>query len=126
MGFIDIEDALQEMLSDEQYNACAKPLPEQHELPHVVVDLVNAQVDNAAQAVYSVDFDVRAADYAGAVGLQVEIANWAMGLAGADVGGVPCYQVDDVRLQRAQPDASHQNEILATVSAILRLRVADM
>lgn len=125
MGYIDIEDALQAMLNADKFNACAKPLPAAFSVPHVTVDMLNAQSDNPAQALYSVDFDCRAATYAEAALLQCEVADWVRKLEGHEVGGVPCYLVDSIRMLRCQPDAAHQDVVLATVSAVLRLRVAD-
>ena len=125
MAYIDIENALQEMLNAEGYNACAKPLPAGFVMPHVLVDMLNASDDNAAQAIYNVDFDCRASSYSEAAQLQCEIANLIRSFEGADIGGVPCYKVDTLRILRLQPDASNENAILATVSAGLRLRVAD-
>lgn len=124
-AFIDIEDALQQMLNAQGFTACAKPLPQHFACPHVLVDMLNAWDENAAQAVYSVDFDCRAETYAEAAQLQLDVSNFARSLAGADIGGKPCYLVDSIRLQRIEPDKSHQNVILATVSANLRVRVAD-
>ena len=126
MAYIDIEDALQALLTADGYNACAKPLPANFTAPHITVDLLNAADVNAAQAVYNVDFDVRADDYAGAVSTACAIADWARKLEGSTIGGVPCYRVDTLRIGRAAPDPSNQQKILATVSAGLRLRVADM
>ena len=125
MPYIDIEDALQGKLAADKYNACAKPLPASFSMPHVVVDMLNAYDDNAAQAVYAVDFDVRCETYGEAAALQCEVGDWVRNLEGQSIGGVPCYRVDSLRLQRVQPDASNQGAILATVSANLRLRVAD-
>lgn len=126
MGYIDIEDALQAMLNAADFNACAKPLPANFTMPHVLVDLLNASDDNPAQAVYNVDFDCRAETYQQAAELQCSVANWARNLEGAEVGGVPCYKVDTLRMLRVQPDAANENALLATVSAGLRLRIADM
>lgn len=125
MAFFDIEDALQSALTTEGYNACAKPLPATFTTPHIVVDMLNAWEENAAQAIYSVDFDVRCDGYASAAQTQDQIANWIMTLPGNSIGGVPCYLVDSLRLQRAQPDAAHPTLIMATVSANLRLRLAE-
>lgn len=125
MGFIDIEDALQQALNEAGFNACAKPLPADFGMPHVTVDMLNAQHDNEAQALYAVDLDCRAETYAEAAQLQCEVAGWARSLEGRSLGGKPCYLADSVRLQRCQPDAAHQDAILATVSAVLRVRVAD-
>lgn len=123
-GYFDIEGALQEMLRSEGYDACAKPLPSGFGMPHVLVDEVGAREANAAQADYDVDFDVRCADYAQAARMQSELANWARGLAGRDIGGVPCYAAES-RKQRIAPDLSHPTAALATVSATLRMRIAD-
>lgn len=123
--FIDIEDALQQGLNAAGFTACAKPLPERFQTPHVCVDLLNAWDDNPAQAIYNVDFDCRAGTYAEAAALQIAVANWARGLSGEALGGKPVYRLDGLRMQRAQPDQSHQNIVLATVSAELRVRVAD-
>lgn len=125
MAFFDIEDALQAQLRLAGFNACAKPLPSGFSMPHVTVVQLNAWDENFAQAVYSVDFDVRCGGYAEAVRVQNAVANWVHNLPGRDVGGVPCYQIDSLRLQQAQPDASHPTAILATVSANLRMRLAD-
>ena len=125
MGYIDIEDALQSMLTAEHYNACAKPLPASYEMPHIVVDLLNAADDNLAQAIYNVDFDIRCADYATAAEMQCEVADWARRLEGRDIGGKPCHRVESLRMQRIAPDAANQEAILATVSVGLRVRIAD-
>jgi len=124
-SFIDIEDALQARLNGAGFDACAKPLPKGFSCPHVLVDMLNAWDENAAQAVYQVDFDCRAEDYAEAAQLQLDASGFVRSLPGTDLGGKPCYAVDNVRLQRIAPDQSHQNVILATVSAELRVRVAD-
>ncbi|MBR2837775.1 MAG: hypothetical protein IKE55_03225 [Kiritimatiellae bacterium] len=124
-NFIDIEDALQARLNAQGFNACAKPLPQGFRCPHVCVDMLNAWDDNAAQAVYSVDLDCRAETYDGAARLQLDASNLVRALPGSDLGGKPCYAVDSIRMQRIAPDKSHQNVILATVSAQLRVRVAD-
>jgi hypothetical protein len=125
MGFIDIEDALQARLNEAGIDACAKPLPASFACPHVCVDMLNAWDENAAQAVYSVDIDCRAEVYGEAAELQIAVADLVRELPGSDLGGKPVYAVDSLRLQRAQPDLSHQNVIIATVSANLRVRVAD-
>lgn len=123
--FIDIEDALQSALNVHGFSACAKPLPQVFACPHVTVDMVNAWDENAAQAVYSVDFDCRDETYAGAAALQLNVSNFVRDLVGYELHGKPVYAVDSLRLQRAEPDQSHQNVIIATVSADLRVRVAD-
>lgn len=123
--FIDVEDALQARLNDAGFAACAKPLPAAFACPHVLVDMLNAWDENAAQAVYSVDLDCRAATYGEAAALQASVANWLRGLPGSELGGKPVYALDSLRLQRAEPDQSNQNVILATVSAEMRVRVAD-
>jgi hypothetical protein len=87
--------------------------------------MLNAWDENAAQAVYSVDIDCRAETYGEAAELQIAVADLVRELPGSDLGGKPVYAVDSLRLQRAQPDLSHQNVIIATVSANLRVRVAD-
>lgn len=125
MSYIDIEDALQQALNAAGFNACAKPLPHDFACPHVLVDMLNAWDDNPAQAVYSVDFDCRAEDYAEAAELQLSASDFVRGLPGTELGGKPCYAIDNLRLLRAEPDQSHQNVIIATVSAELRVRVAD-
>jgi len=124
-GYIDIEDALQARLAADGFDACAKPLPASFACPHVLVDMLNAWDENAAQAAYTVDFDCRADDYAAAVALQLSVERWVRGLPGSALAGKPVYAVDSLRLQRAEPDQSHQNVIIATVSAQLRVRVAD-
>lgn len=124
-GFIDIEDALQAVLNGAGLSSCAKPLPAGFACPHVCVDMLNAWDDNPAQAVYSVDLDCRAGTYAEAAALQIAASNVVRSLPGTDLLGKPCYSVDSLRLQRAAPDQSHPNVILATVSAELRVRVAD-
>ena len=125
MGYIDIEDALQGLLNESGFDACAKPLPKDFACPHVLVDMLNAWDENEAQAVYSVDFDCRADTYAEAAQLQLAVSDAVRGLVGSELGGKPVYAIDNLRLQRAQPDQSHENVILATVSAELRARVAD-
>ena len=124
-GYFDIEDALQRMLNEAGFDAHAKPLPASFRTPCVTVWMVNAQGANVAQADYSVEFDCRADDYAGAVALAADVANWVRGLGGAEIGGRPCYVAGDPLLQAAQPDASHPTCILATASAVLRVRIAD-
>lgn len=124
-SFIDIEDALQQMLNAQGFDACAKPLPQGFTCPHVLVDMLNAWDDNPAQAIYSVDFDCRAETYDAAAQLQLDVSNLVRSLPGSTLGGKPCYAVDNIRLQRIAPDQSHQNVIIATVSADLRVRVAD-
>lgn len=124
-GFIDVEDALQALLGDSGFDACAKPLPADFACPHVTVDMLNAWDENAAQAVYSVDFDCRAESYGEAAELQLAVANLVRELPGSTLAGKPVYAVDALRLQRAEPDQSHQDVIIATVSAELRVRVAD-
>jgi hypothetical protein len=123
-GFIDIEDALQEALNAGGFDACAKPLPEAFACPHVCVDMLSAWDVNAAQALYSVDFECRAGAYDEAARLQVAVGNWVRELPGSWLGGVPVYAVDVLRMQRAQPDPANKTTILATVGATLRLRVA--
>lgn len=125
MGYIDIEDALQRALNAAGFTACAKPLPHGFACPHVLVDLLNAADDNAAQAVYNVDFDCRAQSYADAAQLQIDVSGFVRSLVGSELDGKPVYAVDTLRLQRAQPDQSHKDTIIATVSAELRVRVAD-
>ena len=125
MSYIDIEDALQQALNGVGFNACAKPLPQRFTCPHVLVDMLNAWDENAAQAIYSVDLDCRAETYAEAVQLQLDVSDFVRSLPGSTFGGKPCYAVDNIRLQRIAPDQSHQDVILATVSAELRVRVAD-
>lgn len=126
MGYIDIEAALQAMVADELlYDACAKPLPASFTMPHVCVDLLNAADINRAQAIYNVNLDCRAATYEEAAEMQCAVADWARGLEGREIDGRPCYMLDTLRLQRIQPDASNEGAILATVSAGLRVRIAD-
>lgn len=125
MNLIDIEDALQARLNADGFDACAKPLPASFSMPHVTVDCLNVQPDNRAQAVYAVDLDVRAGDYATAAAEANRVAEWLATLPGTVLGGVPCYALDGWNVQRAQPDASNQGVVMATVSASLRLRVAD-
>jgi len=125
MAYIDIEDAIQAELTASHYNACAKPLPAAFAMPHVCVDLLNAYDVNEAQAVYNVHMDVRAADYAAAAQTAAEIADWTRSLVGKSLAGKPVYMLDDLRILRAQPDAANENAILTTVSASLRVRVAD-
>lgn len=125
MGYIDIEDALQSALNVAGFDACAKPLPQRFACPHVCVDMLNASDANEAQALYAVDFDCRAETYAQAAELQLAVSDFARGLVGSSLGGKPVYALDSLRLQRAQPDQSNQNVIIATVSAVLRVRVAD-
>lgn len=124
-GFIDVEDALQAALNESGFAACAKPLPAGFACPHVCVDMLNAWDDNAAQAVYSVDLDCRAETYGEAAELQISVANFVRQLPGSALHGRPVYMVDSLRLQRAEPDQSHQDVIIATVSANLRVRAAD-
>ena len=124
-GYIDIEDALQLALRAEGFDACAKPLPQRFECPHVLVDMLNAWDEHPAQAIYQVDFDCRAKTYAEAARLQLGVSDFVRALPGSTLMGKPCYAVDNLRMQRAEPDQSHQNVIIATVSANLRVRVAD-
>ena len=124
-SFIDIEDALQQALNAHGVDACAKPLPQHFTCPHVLIDMLNAWDENAAQAVYSVDFDCRAVSYAEAAQLQLDVSNFVRALPGSTLAGKPCYAVETIRLQRIAPDESHQDVIIATVSAQLRVRVAD-
>lgn len=124
-SFIDIEDALQQALNDAGFHACAKPLPQLFACPHVLVDMLNAWDENAAQATYQVDFDCRAETHAEAAQLQLDVSDFVRALPGFTLGDKPCYAVDSIRMQRTEPDRSHQNVILATVSAQLRVRVAD-
>ena len=124
-SFIDIEDALQQALNAAGFDACAKPLPQHFACPHVLVDMLNAWDENPAQATYSIDLDCRAETYAEAAQLQLDVSNFVRTLPGSTLCGKPCYAVDSIRLQRIAPDQSHQNVILATVSAQLRVRVAD-
>lgn len=123
-SFIDIEEPLQAYLGAAGFSAHAKPLPQAFAMPCVTVDMLAAWDDNAAQAVYSVDLDCRADGYAQTAQLQLGVSNAIRALAGSELAGRPVYAAD-VRLQRAEPDKSHQNAILATVSASLRVRVAD-
>jgi len=124
-SFIDIEDALQQALNAAGFDAHAKPLPYAFSTPCVTVDMTGAWDDNAAQALYSVDFDCRAADYADAAQLQIGVSNAVRALVGSALAGKPLYAIDEMRIQRCEPDQSHQNVIIATVSATLRVRVAD-
>jgi len=125
MGYIDIEDALQQLLNAAAFNACARPLPASFSTPHVCVGLLNAADANRAQGLYNVAFDCRASDYAGAVALQNSVADWARGLEGQDIGGKPCHQIDSILVQRAQPDSANEGVILGTVSVGFRVRIAD-
>jgi len=124
-SFIDIEDALQQALNAQGFTACAKPLPQRFACPHVLVDMLNAWDENEAQAAYQVDFDCRAETYDDAARLQLGVSGFVRALPGSTLAGKPCYAVDSIRLQRIEPDKSHQDVILATVSAQLRVRVAD-
>lgn len=124
-SFIDIEDALQARLNGAGFDACAKPLPQRFACPHVLVDMLNAWDENAAQATYQVDFDCRAESYAEAAQLQLDVSDFVRALPGSTLAGKPCYAVGSIRLQRLAPDLSHQDVIIATVSAELRVRVAD-
>ena len=124
-GYFDIEDALQSALNSAGFSAHAKPLPADFQTPCVTVWMTNAQGVNAAQAVYSVDFDCRADGEAEAMVLMLSVANWARTLGGSTLGGVTCYEVGEPLLQGTQPDAAHPTVILATASVNLRLRIAD-
>ena len=125
MGYIDIEDALQGMLTLAHFNACARPLPASFTPPHVCVGLLNAADANRAQGVYNVAFDCRAPDYASAATLLNAVADWARGLEGQDIGGKPCHRIDSILIQRAQPDAANEGIVLGTVSVGFRVRIAD-
>ena len=123
IGYIDIEDALQAMLNSAGFNAGARPLPAGFGTPHVLVTLLNAADTNRAQALYNVALDCRADDYEGAVALARAVSDWARGLEGRWIGEAYCHQLDSLRMTQAQPDASHEDVIMSTVSVGLLVRI---
>ena len=125
MGYIDIEDALQQMLVAASYNACARPLPAAFTTPHVCVGLLNAADANIAQGIYNVAFDCRADTEAETVALQNSVADWARKLEGCDIGGKPCHQIESIFKAATQTDSANEGIILGTVSVGFRVRIAD-
>ena len=119
----DIETALYDLLTAENYSASAHALPASlgSTLPHVHVVRTGGYTSDMAIENANVDFDVYAKDPAEAMGEASDLCDWVRGLEGKTVG-TPCYSSEVNTLPYHNPDPRHPNISRATFKAQILTR----
>lgn len=117
----DIETALYELLTADEYNASAHALPAEFTLPHIHVTRTGGFTTNLVIETNNIDFDVYAEDAADAMTAASNLCGWIRSLEGDDVD-TPCYQSEITTLPYDNPDPRHPTLARATVKAQILIR----
>lgn len=119
----DLETALYEKLTLDNYSASAHALPSNlgSTLPHVHVVRTGGYTSDMVIEVNSVDFDVYASDQAEAMSAALDLCDWVRSLNGYRVF-TPCYYSEVTTLPYANPDPRHPNIARATFKAQILTR----
>ena len=121
---LDIETALYEALTADQYSASAHVIPADlgHVLPHVHVVRTGGYTNNIAVDAHNIDFDVYADDQQSAMTEASNLCAWVRDLAGGALD-VPCYSSEVITLPYGNPDPRHPTIGRATFKALIFTRV---
>ena len=116
---IDIETALYNRLTEDNYSASAHAVPATlgDALPHVHVVRTGGYESDLVIETNQVDFDVYAADQADAMEEAADLCGWVRELAG-DI----CYVAEVTTLPYANPDPRHPTIARATFKARILTR----
>ena len=119
----DIETALYEKLTLDNYSASAHALPSSlgSTLPHIHVVRTGGYTSDLVIEQNNVDFDVYASDYADAMGTALDLCDWVRNLAGENIS-TPCYYSEVTTLPYPNPDPRHPNMPRATFKAQILTR----
>lgn len=120
---VDIETALYELLTADNYSASAHNIPVSlgETLPHIhVVQTGGTEYDMVIEQ-HNVDFDVYAADTADAMEYACNLCVWVRNLSG-EIVGTQCYAATITTLPYNNPDPRHADLARATFKALIRTR----
>ena len=119
----DIETALYELLTADNYSASAHAVPASlgSTMPHVHVVATGGYTDSMVIESHNVDFDVYAGDPADAMEAASSLCDWVRGLAGTEVG-TECYESEINTLPYHNPDPRHSTIARATFKALITTR----
>lgn len=119
----DIETALYEKLTSDNYSASAHALPATlgTAFPHIHVTRTGGYTSDLVIENNNVDFDIYAADQADAMGDALDLCDWVRSLAGQNIS-TPCYYSEITTLPYHNPDPRHPNISRATFKAQILTR----
>lgn len=120
---LDIETALYDMLTADDYSASAHAIPATlgANFPHIHVTRTGGYNQDMVIDAHQVDFDVYAADQADAMTAASDLCGWVRELAGSNIGA-PCYQSEVETLPYGNPDPRHPTIGRATLKALILTR----
>ena len=120
---VDIETALYELLTSDNYSASAHSVPATlgSVFPHIHVTRTGGYTASMVMEFNSIDFDVYAATQADAMEEASDLCGWIRNLAGETVE-TPCYSSEITTLPYRNPDPRHPNIGRATVKAQITIR----
>lgn len=121
---VDIQTALYDLLTTDEYSASAHVIPATlgSTFPHVHVTRTGGFTHDRVMDTNSIDFDVYADTQMDAMEVASDLCGWARDLEGKDVGGEPCYSSEIVTLPYNNPDPRHPNIGRATFKAQITIR----
>lgn len=119
----DIETALYNKLTEDNYSASAHALPADlgGVFPHIHVERTGGTTSDFIIESHSVDFDVYGADQADATEAAADLCAWVRNLGGQMVCTI-CYSADVSTLPYNNPDPRHPNIARATFKAQILTR----
>lgn len=119
----DIETALYDLLTADDYSASAHMLPAALEdsLPHVHVVRTGGYTYDMVMDSNSIDFDVYAETQADAMEYASDLCGWIRDLEGETIS-TPCYSSEITTLPYRNPDPRHPNIGRATIKAHITIR----
>lgn len=120
---MDIETALYNRLTAENYSASAHAVPASlgNTLPHIHVVRTGGYTSDMVIESHSIDFDVYAGNDADAMTVASNLCGWVRDLPGG-VLDTPCYEAEIVTLPYSNPDPRHPNIARATFKAQILAR----
>ena len=119
----DIETALYNLLTTDNYSASAHSVPASlgTSLPHIHVVQTGGYTGSMVIEMHYVDFDVYAETSADAMETASSLCNWVRGLAGSVVGAI-CYESEISTLPYHNPDPRHSTLSRVTFKAQISTR----
>ena len=120
---LDIETALYDRLTSDNYSASAHAVPATlgSSLPHIHVMRTGGNNTSVVIDVHQVDFDVYAVDQADAMTAACDLCGWVRDLVGEDIGAI-CYRSEVMTLPYGNPDPRHPTLGRATLKAQILTR----
>lgn len=124
---VDIETALYNLLTADNYSASAHVIPAtlENTLPHIHVVRTGGYTYDRVIDANNIDFDVYADTQMDAMEEAAELCGWVRDLEGGTVE-TPCYLSEILSLPYANPDPRHPNIGRATFKAQINIRTKEV